>query len=184
MNKLSKEQIAKKEELHGKLKAALQRLTDAVTDTNTTLSEKFGELRDNLRSDAIEDFIEAFNDARSEGVGDIERLQSEFNEIITEEVHPFMSDIASAMQEYFDSKSEKWQEGEAGEAYLEWVSAWENELEESELTLPETDLELKDLIGVNIDDLEPEEIDDPEESGIDVDVVEEFGNLPNSPGDV
>ena len=45
----------------------------------------------------------------------------------------FRDDRVSEMQEYYDSKSEKWQDGEKGLAYADWQGEWEN------LDFPETE---------------------------------------------
>lgn len=36
----------------------------------------------------------------------------------------FRDDIAQEMQDYWDERSERWQEGEAGLAYEAWIDAW------------------------------------------------------------
>jgi hypothetical protein len=35
-------------------------------------------------------------------------------------------DVVAAMEEYAGDRSEKWQEGDAGQSYEEWKSEWEN----------------------------------------------------------
>lgn len=65
------------------------------------------------------------------------------------------------MQAYFDERSEKWQESDAGEAYLAWVSAWE-------------DVDLDEADVPAIDEAEPEVADRE-------DLVTAFEELPSSP---
>jgi len=47
-----------------------------------------------------------------------------------------MADLTNEMQEYFDDRSEKWQEGEKGEEYQQKIE-----------DLTEIESELQDLIG-------------------------------------
>lgn len=69
-----------------------------------------------------------------------DKLQFEieaYNEIVAE-ARGFAEDIANAATEEYDNKSEKWQEGERGQAASEWKDAWENnELDEIEVEKPE-----------------------------------------------
>ena len=62
--------------------------------------------------------VEAYNDAVQEAVG-------------------WRDDIVSQMQVYYDERSEKWQEGEAGEQYQAWIDEWESASIEEELECPE-----------------------------------------------
>jgi hypothetical protein len=41
------------------------------------------------------------------------------------EAKAFIEDLASSAREYYDGRSEKWQEGDKGVAYDEWVSKLE-----------------------------------------------------------
>jgi hypothetical protein len=34
------------------------------------------------------------------------------------------AEIRDSLQEYYDERSDSWQEGEKGQAYLEWVDSW------------------------------------------------------------
>jgi predicted translin family RNA/ssDNA-binding protein len=65
-----------------------------------------------------------------------------YNEVVGE-AESLKDDIVAAQEEFFDGRSEKWQEGEKGEAYTGWKDEWENystdEIEEVALIdLPET----------------------------------------------
>jgi molecular chaperone DnaK (HSP70) len=79
------------------------------------------------------------DDAKSELEEKISDLVTEFNEKYLaplnekiEEARGFVEDIKNERQEEFDDKSERWQEGERGEAAQEWLQSWENA--ESELS--------------------------------------------------
>jgi len=39
--------------------------------------------------------------------------------------HSFAEDIVREIESYMDERSEKWHEGNSGEAYAQWKSAWE-----------------------------------------------------------
>jgi len=51
-------------------------------------------------------------------------------------VAAWRDEITLEMETYFDERSEKWQEGEAGTAYQEWMGEWQ-EAELDELEAPE-----------------------------------------------
>ena len=68
---------------------------------------------------------------KAELVDRIDRLQSDLNAAI-EEAEAFREEVHDAQEEYYDERSEKWQEGASGEAYKEWMDEWEVEFEEVE----------------------------------------------------
>ena len=63
------------------------------------------------------------------------------------EIENFRQSVYDQMEEYYDSKSEKWQEGEIGTAYRDWMNEWSNatvdlmeELEEQDIDIPDPTL--------------------------------------------
>jgi hypothetical protein len=82
----------------------------------------------NLRGNAIEEAWIAFEGAH-------ERLGlaiDEYNGVLGDAV-TFRDEIAQKMEDYYEERSEKWQDGDAGQAYTNWMEAWtEVELEELE----------------------------------------------------
>jgi len=48
-----------------------------------------------------------------------------YNEVVATATG-FGEDIAREMDEYYSGKSDKWRDSEAGEAYAEWKTEWEN----------------------------------------------------------
>lgn len=91
-------------------------------------------------SQAIQGYMDELNAAivaYNETVGDVEQ---------------FRGDIAGQMQEAFDEKSEKWQEGETGQAYDGWKSEWDNfeaeEMAEVEIDIPGEPSTADDLEGL------------------------------------
>lgn len=67
---------------------------------------------------------------------ELEKARDQFN-VMLEEANEFRQEMNDLMQEYFDEKSEKWQEGDAGSTYQDWMGEWESELEFDE-EAPET----------------------------------------------
>lgn len=108
MKRLSKAQLAQREELSKKLTLAREEISDA--------------------------FTEAYNPGG--GIRDAwDRYQA-----VVEEATSWRDEIVAAMDSYASDRSEKWTESDAGQAYEEWKSAWENvELELGELDTPDTE---------------------------------------------
>ena len=44
----------------------------------------------------------------------------------TQEVTAFINGVYSDIESHYNGRSERWQESEAGEAYHEWLLAWES----------------------------------------------------------
>ena len=110
MSKLSKEQIARYE-------AFAKQLGDAK-----------GEL---------ENAVLAFNDKIDEAWADVEAAQTAMNEVV-QEANAFCQEVADEAQGEFDDRSEKWQEGERGEAVATWIEEWAGlELEEADYFKPD-----------------------------------------------
>ena len=84
----------------------------------------------------VADCKNAVDDAVAEMNAAIER----YNEAM-EEARGFVEDLANIANEYMGERSEKWQEGEAGQAYQEWIFALENvdfsEVEEVKVEYPD-----------------------------------------------
>lgn len=104
MNKLSKEQQKKIDDLRARWTAARDLLDTEQADVNEKISQ--------------------FEASLNEKIVDL-------NAII-EEANGLREEIESDAQSYHDEKSEKWQEGERGSAYSDWISSWQNEVEEIE----------------------------------------------------
>lgn len=117
MKKLSKDQQARYRAIMERLDAAKQEVETQVTAYNEQKSKLFG-------------LVEAAINHYNEVVADFESLR--------EEVH-------SDMESFFEERSEKWQEGDAGQSYSEWKDQWAEEQAEHELQ--ETDDVEVDLNG-------------------------------------
>lgn len=46
------------------------------------------------------------------------------------ECNAFTDEILEQQQEYYDEKSQNWQDGDAGAAYVDWQNAWDNAIDE------------------------------------------------------
>lgn len=122
--KLSKSESAKRDELIGWMRDKLTELKAEVSDFNGKLDE----LKEPLQH-AIDGYNEAVEAARA-----------------------YCEEIAEERQGNFDDKSEKWQEGEKGEAAQEWLNEWQNiDLSEIVIELPD---ELEAPEASHADDLE------------------------------
>jgi hypothetical protein len=82
----------------------------------------------NLKSEWDE--VVAAEEAVTEALDRYNEALDSYNSIVTE-VNEFKDGIVNALQEYFDEKSEKWQEGDAGQELEALKSEWEGiEIEE------------------------------------------------------
>ena len=73
-----------------------------------------------------------------------------YNEVV-DEATALRDDIVAAQEEYIGERSEKWQEGEKGEAYVAWKDEWES----LDFTAVEK-VDVDDAI-IDVDDLDHEE---------------------------
>lgn len=114
--KLDKKESKRRADLIERLQERESALEDAVNVFNTGLET----LREALRSDI-----------------------ARYNEVISE-ARGFAEDIASQADSDFDEKSERWQEGDKGQAASQWRSEWENAgLDDVEIEYP-ADFEFED----------------------------------------
>lgn len=81
----------------------------------------------------------------------------EYNGAI-QEVAEWRDGIVSEMQDYYDERSERWQEGDAGQEYDSWKDEWENG---------------------DFEELETPELPDQPEGAPAIDAID---NLPDEPG--
>lgn len=90
-----------------------------------------------LLSEAGEDIHEAvnrFNEHLNTAAAEIETLQGRYNELV-QEAQGFMEGVRDEQESYSSERSDRWREGDAGQAYEEWVTAWGVDLEEIEVPL-------------------------------------------------
>jgi hypothetical protein len=104
--------------------------------------------------DAVEEAVEAFN-ANMRREYELVADAAEKYDQAAAAADAFREQVASDIENYYDDKSEGWQEGEAGQQYRLWLEEW-------------ADLE---VLSLEIDS--PEPLDAPE-------FDEQFGDLPLS----
>jgi hypothetical protein len=121
MNRLSKTQLAEKVRLLQQLRRVGSKVEEALAD---------------------------FNRKVEEAKAPVDQAVEEYNAVLAE-AKAFAEGIAADAQSHYDDKSEKWQEGERGQAYQAWVSEWENvNLDDLEVELP-GEVELPELNAVD-----------------------------------
>jgi len=85
-------------------KARRDEIVAALTEKATVVEDAWARLTE--AHDDLTEAIEAYNEALADAVG-------------------WRDDMAQEMQDYFDERSERWQEGEDGTAYGEWINEWQ-----------------------------------------------------------
>lgn len=89
--------------------------------------------------------IDDYNNGMLELRDDVEDAIANYNER-RGELKGIYEEIADEARTYYDERSERWQEGDAGSDYATWVETLENfDIEEIEIELP-ADLEMPDII--------------------------------------
>jgi hypothetical protein len=105
-------------------KAEIQRRDGYVEDLEKAWSE-------------IEQAVNTYNEGVANLRAPVEQAVAHYNEVMGE-AKGFAEDVASQADGEWDERSEKWQEGEKGEAAAEYRDAWQTiEFEEIELEWPE-----------------------------------------------
>lgn len=111
--------------------------------TMNRLAEQLSETGEDLQ-EAIQRFNQHLRSANEE----VQTLQDRFNELV-QEAQSFVQTVHDEQEAYRDERSDRWQEGDAGQAYEEWMDAWSIELEEVDLALPE-EIEIDSLGAVDM----------------------------------
>jgi hypothetical protein len=98
MKRLSKEQLAARDELVKRLRDAAEKIEDEIDNVNAIIEQ--------------------------------------YNHVLTD-VETFRDEVVGEMETYYDERSEKWQETDAGSSYQDWKSQFEaldiDQLEQLEL---------------------------------------------------
>jgi hypothetical protein len=92
----------------------------------------------NIRSkgEVLAEAVQAFNEKLEAAWVDVEAARDELNEEI-DNANQFRSEVYDAADSYFSDRSERWQDGDAGQAYQEFMGQWEEELEQVEVERPD-----------------------------------------------
>lgn len=116
--------------------------------------------------DEVAEAVGNYNTMVGESWQDVDKAISEYNETLAS-ANAWREKVESEAQQLYDSRSEKWQDGERGQAMAEFIEAYGSEFEELDVDAPE-ELEVE----------QPDDVDDP-----DMGAVDEIANLPGSPGE-
>lgn len=130
MNRLTKERVSERDALASKLTDARADLDKALSDFNTKMQEAFGP-------------VEAAREAYNAVVG---------------EANTYIETVKGDQENHYNDKTEKWQDGEKGQAYSSWMEAF--------------DLQISEIDGFEPDPVEYEEPDYG---------AEDLSNLPEEP---
>ena len=129
MTKLSKKDLTLKQEHANKLTETYEKLDAAVSTFNAAMEEAWEKVQEAL--DEHNTAIESANEWRG--------------------------DIAQQMQDYYDNRSEKWQESDKGSEYEQWKSEWEESFDQVEMEKPdEPDFDAEDYAAIINDNLREE----------------------------
>lgn len=115
MKSLSKKQEDRRQKIIGSLQESSEKLAASIRSLNAGLETAFAE---------------------------VEKAQEDYNAIVGT-AEEFRDEVNSAQSDYFEDKSEGWQEGGAGSAYSEWKDSWEEAFERIEIE-PPLEIELSD----------------------------------------
>ncbi len=94
-------------------------------------------------ADKVTAEVSNYNSARATAWKPLEEAVAAYNAAVID-ANAMMEGIAADQQSYIDERSEKWQEGDAGQVYQEWMQAWEGSLEELDIDEPD-ELEEPDM---------------------------------------
>lgn len=89
-----------------------------------------------VASTALQTAVESFNSLLEAEREKVAAAQELLNEAISD-ADSFRQEILGEIDDYISDRSEKWQEGDTGQAYSQWKSDWEQSLEAVELEMPE-----------------------------------------------
>lgn len=90
----------------------------------------------------LETLVGVVEDEKAELEAAMQKLIDDFNETVVaplrekmQEAYGFVEDIVNERQGEFDDKSERWQEGDRGQAAQDWLQTWERSLIDLEAPL-------------------------------------------------
>ncbi len=115
MKSLTSKQVEQLSDLQAKLQSSSQKVESAIADFNANVNELWGDL--------VLDSVNKYNN-------------------LVKQAQDFAEATAGNIQNYYNSQSEDWQQGNEGDAYQDWIDEWdEADLQEIEPVMPdETDV--------------------------------------------
>lgn len=144
MNKLNKTQIAERDDVAGKLRTAFDDLQAAV--------DKYNNLRE-ANWDIFSKALEVYNSDMEEAWAEVQTALDEYNGEALCTARDWRDRIVSDIDEYMGERSDKWLEGDKGQA----ISAWKDQFDE---------ISMEDI---SLDMPEPIDVEEPEELSFDDD---------------
>lgn len=100
------------------------------------------------RVNTLDFFIRRYNDAVAEARSDVETNLELLNQAITD-ADELRATLADNMDNYYDDRSDKWREGDAGQAYYDWKEQWSHPFEQVELDIP-YELEMPEVEAIEL----------------------------------
>jgi hypothetical protein len=100
----------------------------------------------------MEEAIQTYNDARRLAYIHLMEKINSYNEAINS-ANEWLDGLHSEAESYYDEKSEKWQEGDAGSTYQSWLDVLGTELEVVEEPDEPEDLEVPESVADHLDNL-------------------------------
>ena len=128
MKRLNKTMLAKQAELASRLHALNEATEAIVVEYNEALETAFA----------------VYECAIIDAEGDATAAYDLVDTSAIEDAQEFAQEIIGAQDDYYDNRSEKWQEGDRGQAYDEWRTEWDQSTEglrDYEWEIPDPDLE-------------------------------------------
>lgn len=114
-------------------------LTSAQTTERDRISEELQTAHEELEA-----AVSAYNNALEELKNPVEEALEKLNAALSD-ARDLRDEIVNDAEEYIGERSEKWQDGEAGQAVSEYKSSWEYaEIEEASIEFPEQ-IEMPDI---------------------------------------
>jgi hypothetical protein len=108
--KLTKDESARRDKILGELQTERSKLEDAISVYNANVE-----------------------DLKNPVVAALEQYNA-----VVEEARGFAEDVANQAEQDYDDKSDKWQEGDKGQAASGWKDEWENaDFQEFEIEFPD-----------------------------------------------
>lgn len=120
----------------------MRKLSKKYQTEKSKLSINLAEARSNL-----ERAIDSYNEKLQELFEEIKGAEADYNQAL-QECRQFCADRAQEMQDYYDERSDAWQEGDAGESYTQWKDDWEafDNVDDIDIEQPDS-LEYPDELG-------------------------------------
>ena len=98
----------------------MTKFTDEQLQEHADIIEKLREAKSKLETS-----VSKFNDLVASESAEVQAELDDYNELV-DSAEEFRTQVVGDMNEHYYDKSDKWQESEKGQAYLEWISDWDN----------------------------------------------------------